>query len=96
MCHGDIYHGREPENVHGNRLPLRFPCVVYVVESSSGTDDEEFDIAEFVDELSQEGHCQLGPRYVDRLDHTKPLQLRAKRRQQVSAPRNCTDAISFE
>jgi hypothetical protein len=90
--HGDIDHGREAKNVHGNRLPLRLPFECWIVEAGSGTDDEEFYIAQFFDEFSQKRHGQLGLGHIDRLDHAGTRQLRLKPSQQIGAPRNDADA----
>ena len=94
--HGDIDHAREAENVHGNRIPFRLPFEWCILEAGSGTDDEEFYIAQFFDELLQKWHGQLGLGHVDGLDYAGTRQLRPKLGQQIGAPRNDADAIAIE
>jgi hypothetical protein len=94
--HGDIDHGREAKNVHGNRIPLRLPCECGILEACAGTDDEKFNIAQFVDQLSHEWHGQLGLSHIDRLDHARPRKLRPKLYEQIGAPRNDADTITIE
>ena len=94
--HRDIDHAREAKNIDGNRIPLRLPCECCILEAGSGTDDEEFDIAQVFDEFSQEWHGQFGLGHIDRLDHARTRKLLAKPRQQLGAPRNDTDAVAIE
>ena len=94
--HGDVDHASEAKNIQGDRIPLRLPCEWRIVEAGSGTDDEEFDIAQFFDELSHKGHGQLGPGHIDRLDHAGARELRLKLSQQIGAPCNDADAIAIE
>jgi len=93
---GDIDHAGEAEHVHRDRVALRIPCERGIVEPGSGADNEEFDIAQLLDQFSQSRHGLLRLGYIDRLDHARTRKLRAKSSQEVGAPRNDADAIPVE
>jgi len=58
------------------------------------TCDEEFDIAQFLDQFSQEWHRQLGPGYIDRPDRARTHKLHPKLSQQIGTPRHDANALA--
>ena len=75
--HGDVDHGREAKNVHGDRVPSHGSHASAAFSKPiPALTTKRFYIAQFFDELSQEWHSQLRLRDIDRLDHAGTRQLR--------------------